>query len=302
MDFIKYRKIFYYFSAITIGLSILSIVFFGFRTGIDFAGGSLWEISFESEIPTRENLTSFFQRYNLEIQSQQTETNVFIIRFLTITEEKRHQMFTALQEIYPNLEERRFESIGPIIGRELQDRAIWAIILVLLSILLYLYWSFRKFSYKISSWKYGSCAILALMHDALIVAGVFSFLGWFRGWEINADFLVAILVVIGYSVNDTIVTFSKIRENLHSQTNTELSLLINQSINQTLRRSIYTSLTTSIPLVALYFLGPLVIRPLIIAMGIGIIAGVYSSIFLAAPMLFDWQNSLQKIIIKKKSS
>lgn len=290
MDFIKHRKIFYWFSAIIVGISIFSIGFFGFKTGIDFAGGTLWEIDFVSSSPSSKELLDFFKQYDLESKIQRGEGQIVILRFRNIDEEQHQQVLAALQKKHPSLQERRFESVGPIIGKELQKKAKWAIILVFLSILFYLAWSFRKFSHKINSWKYGSCAILALFHDAFLVAGVFSIFGWWKNWEINADFLVALLVVIGYSVNNTIVVFARLRENLQWQTKTDIYQLINQSINQTLRRSLYTSLTTLFPLVVLYFFGPLAIKTLIVAMMIGVVVGTYSSIFLAGPLIFDWQR------------
>lgn len=292
MDFIKNRKIFYGISGIIMIISLLSLLIFGFKLGIDFTGGALWEISTAGDInQSIEKIKNYLEENGIsQINVQTTSENSLILRFPNISEKKHIQLFEGLKQQNPSIEERRFESIGPSIGEELKTKSIWATILVFLGILIYLWYAFRHSSFKIPSYRYGILAILVLMHDAIFIMGLFSILGKLWGWEVNSDFLVALLVVVGYSVHDSIVVFDRIRENLRLKTKETLENIINLSIQQTLVRSLNTSLTTIFPLIALYFFGPLSTKILATAMITGIIIGTYSSICLAAPLLYDWSK------------
>ena len=300
MDFIKTRKIFYVFSGIIIISSLLVIVIFGFKWGIDFTGGSLWEI----EIPnlntqTSQQILSFLNTQGIgQVTSQITSDKSLILRFQNISEEKHQELLDSLKTQIISLEEKKFDSIGPAIGKELIKKSLWAVILVFAGILLYLTYAFRQASYNIPSYKYGFLAILALLHDLIFIGGFLFLMGKIQGWELNSDFLVALLVVAGYSVHDTIVVYDRIRENLKLnalQTNKgeriTIAELINKSIHQTLLRSLNTALTTLFPLIALYFAGPNSIKVLASAMIVGIIVGTYSSIFIASPLLYDWSKN-----------
>ena len=300
MDFIKTRKIFYVFSGIIIISSLLVIVIFGFKWGIDFTGGSLWEI----EIPnlntqTSQQILSFLNTQGIgQVTSQITSDKSLILRFQNISEEKHQELLDSLKTQIISLEEKKFDSIGPAIGKELIKKSLWAVILVFAGILLYLTYAFRQASYNIPSYKYGFLAILALLHDLIFICGFLFLMGKIQGWELNSDFLVALLVVAGYSVHDTIVVYDRIRENLKLnalQTNKgeriTIAELINKSIHQTLLRSLNTALTTLFPLIALYIIGPSSITVLASAMMVGIIVGTYSSIFIASPLLYDWSKN-----------
>jgi len=302
MDFIKTRKIFYFFSGIIIISSLLAIIIFGFKWGIDFTGGSLWEVKTSDLNPQiTKQIINFLNTQSLvslgQITSQTTSENSLILRFQTISEESHQELLTRLKTQIPSLEEKKFDSLGPAIGKELIKKSIWAVVLVFAGILLYLTYAFRQASYDIPSYKYGLLAILALLHDLTFICGFLFLMGKIKGWELNSDFLVALLVVAGYSVHDTIVVYDRIRENLKLnalQTSkgekTTLAELINKSIHQTLLRSLNTSLTTLFPLIALYFVGPNSIKVLASAMIVGIIVGTYSSIFIASPLLYDWNK------------
>ncbi len=187
------------------------------------------------------------------------------------------------------LEELRFDSIGPSIGQELKRKSIYAILFVLVAIILYIAWVFRKVSKPVASWKYGLSAIVALFHDVIIVLGVFVVLGKFFSMEINTPFVAALLTVLGYSVNDTIVVFDRIRENL-PRSEEDFAGTVNISVNQTIRRSINTSLTTLVVLLSILFFGGSTIRDFVLALCIGIFVGTYSSIFLASPILVLWER------------
>ena len=289
MDFINKRKVFYGFSIAMIIASFLCLLVFGFNWGIDFTGGSLWELTTADIENNTIKIVDYLENEGLgQINVQTTNENSLILRFSNISEEKHVQLFKELQEITPLIQERKFESIGPSIGQELKSKSIWAVLLVFFGILTYLWYAFRHSSFRIPSYRYGILAVLVLMHDAIFIIGLFSLLGKLKGWEVNSDFLVALLVVAGYSVHDTIVVFDRVRENIRLKTKDSLTQIINLSINQTLLRSLNTSLTTVFPLIALYFLGPVSIKILVIAMISGVIIGTYSSICLAAPLLYDW--------------
>jgi preprotein translocase subunit SecF len=184
--------------------------------------------------------------------------------------------------------EKRFDSIGPVIGEELKEKSIWAMIIVLIAIVLYIAYVFRKVSKPVESWKYGISAIIALAHDVIIIMGVFSVLGYFMHAEIDAFFISALLTILGFSVNDTIVTFDRVRENLHKKQHLTFKELINTSINETITRSINTSLTTFMVLLSVFIFGGETIRFFVLALILGVLVGTYSSIFIASPLLLFW--------------
>ena len=195
---------------------------------------------------------------------------------------------TTSADITNTITEKRFDSIGPVIGEELKEKSIWAMIIVLIAIVLYIAYVFKKVSKPVESWKYGISAIIALAHDVIIIMGVFSVLGYFVGAEIDAFFISALLTILGFSVNDTIVTFDRVRENLHKKQHLTFKELINTSINETITRSINTSLTTFIVLLSVFIFGGETIRFFVLALILGVVIGTYSSIFIASPLLLFW--------------
>jgi preprotein translocase subunit SecF len=221
-----------------------------------------------------------------------------VLRFRE-TDEATHQnvVKTLLDEALKNkiqFEERRFSSIGPTIGAELKQKSIKAIIIVILGISLYIAWAFRKVSQPINSWRYGVVTLIALFHDLIIPIGLFAYLGHFYGVEVGANFIVALLVILGFSVHDTIVVFDRIRENLKRYSQLNFVSLVNQSISETLVRSLNTSLTVLLTLAALYFFGGESLKYFMLALIVGIFSGTYSSIFIAAPLLVTWLGFLKR--------
>jgi len=186
--------------------------------------------------------------------------------------------------------EKSFDAIGPIIGSELKNTTVWATIIALIGIVAYIAGAFRKVSYPVSSFKYGLCATIALFHDVIITAGIFSVLGHYYGIEIGATFLAAILAILGYSVNDTIVVFDRTRENLLRGRMNDFEDTVNYSVNETFARSINTSFTTLLMLFVLYLFGGASIQTFVLALIVGISFGTYSSIFIASPLLVTWQH------------
>jgi len=290
VNIIGHRKIFLSFSGIMVLASITGILIFGFRPGIDFNGGTLWQIKLttNNQQPTTDALRNFFEN-DLGVKDATifpAENQSFLVRLGHISEEQHQNYLSALKNKFGEVEELRFENIGPAVGKELRTRALWAIALVLLGISIYIAFAFRKVSYPIKSWKYGVITLITLFHDISIPAGLLAVLGWKWGIEIDTNFVVALLVILGFSVHDTIVVFDRIRENLLiNKTRLDLPVIINSSVNQTLARSINTSLTLILVLLAMFFLGPATLKYFVLTILVGTIFGTYSSIFIASPLL-----------------
>ncbi|MBU1180051.1 protein translocase subunit SecF [Patescibacteria group bacterium] len=289
MFIIKNRKIFYTIAVLLVAASIAFLVAWGLNFGIDFTGGTLWEMEFKTKYPTQGEINGVLMSEGLEASViQPSAENGYILRFRPLEETQHQAGLAALKKQFGEIDEMRFEAIGPSIGKELRDKSIYAIAIVILAIIAYIAWSFRKVEKVVSSWIYGVIAIIALVHDVLIPLGIFAVLGKFWGVEITSAFVAAILTVLGYSVNDTIVVFDRVRENLRKHTHDDFVELVGASVKQTIRRSINTSLTTLLVLGSIYFFGGASIKPFALVLMIGILSGTYSSIFLASPLLVSW--------------
>lgn len=315
LNIIQNRRYTYIFSGILLLVSVLSLIAWGLRPGLDFTGGSLMEITFAGDRPESSSVQEAIAGLNLgEVKIQPAGENDFILRFKEVDETIHQEIIASLQnalsgsvrinaseeivnaEITPNIvSEKRFESIGPVIGQELKDKTWVAIFLAVAMIVLYIAYAFRKVSKPVASWKFGVAAVLALIHDITIVTGLFSLLGHFAGVEIDSLFITALLTILGFSVHDTIVVFDRTRENLARHYSGNFEEVVNDSINQTISRSINTSLTTLLPLVTLYFFGGATISNFVLALIVGMIIGTYSSIFVASPIIITWQNIDKKL-------
>lgn len=288
-NIVAHRKIWFTLSSVMVVGSLLAIAGFGLRLGIDFTGGSLLEIGTSNPV----DITSLRAGLNdagyanLTIQTG-GETGV-LLRTGDLAEEEHQALFQALQAQIPGAVELRFDSIGPVIGDELRRTAVMGVILTLVLIGLYIAWSFRKVSEPIASWKYGLLTILTAFHDVIIPLGVFAVLGQILGWEVGTAFVAAILTILGYSINDTVVVFDRTRENLSKHVGSTFEETVELSIKQTLTRSLNTSLTTILALLAIFLFGGETTRPFAMALIIGVAAGTYSSIFLASPSLVTWE-------------
>lgn len=295
MNIIKHKAIFLSISLVLVLASIASLALFGLKTGIDFRGGTLWQIKqADSSQLTANDLADFLQKDEgvKNVTVFPAEDNIFLIRMDNISENDHQKYLGDLRNKFGEINELKFESIGPSIGDETKQKSYWAIALVLIGISLYVAFAFRKVSYPVSSWKYGLMTLVSLFHDVLIPVGFFAILGWRLGIEIDANFVVALLVVMGFSVHDTIVVFDRIRENILVQRGKEtFAETVNRSIVQTLARSINTSLTVILVLMAMFLFGPVALKYFILTLLVGIIAGTYSSIFVASPLLTIWHKS-----------
>jgi preprotein translocase subunit SecF len=296
MFVIAYRKIFYILSTLLILASIGFIIFFGLNLGIDFKGGSITEIHYSDVRPDISVLQDQLKSINIESQIRPTDSTGYIIRMRNLTEPERQIVSQSLiNQSSGEATISRFDSIGPLMGQEAKSKAVVSIIAVILAIILFIAFAFRHVSKPVSSWKYGFIAIIALAHDVIIPTGAFALFGYLWGFEIDTLFITALLVILGFSVHDTIVVFDRVRENLRVHPKMKFDELVGMSIEQTFVRSITTSLTTILALVCLYIFGPDATRQFTLAMLIGMIAGTYSSIFVGSPLLVTLQKFQEKI-------
>lgn len=300
INVVKNKNIFLSISLALVVASIISVSVFGLTPGVDFSGGTLWEVRFENSDISASEIRAFFgETYALRAIVRKSEDSVSI-RTPVISQTDRQEYREAIEEEFGPLEEVSVLTIGPSIGAKLRQNAIFATIAVLLGISFYVAFAFRKASRVISSWKYGTTTLVTLFHDVLIPVGIFSFLGAYQGIEIDTNFVVALLVIAGFSVHDTIVVFDRIRENSSAGTegapdSGQLASIINKSVNETLARSINTSLTLAFVLVALLYFGPSTLFYFTLTILIGTVIGTYSSIFVASPLIYVWQTRGQKL-------
>lgn len=294
MFVIKYRKIFYSISIALIAASLYGLFAYGLKLGIDFTGGSNLQVEF-SEVPDIITMKERVSSLGLgSLSLRPVGDRGIILRTRNLEESERVAVTQAVIGEAQGAEIKEFDSVGPILGKELQSKALLSIVFVILAIVIFITITFRKVSKPVASWKYGVVAIIALVHDVIVPAGVFAFLGQFRGIEVDSLFITALLVVLGFSVHDTIVVFDRTRENLRKEGDRKkFETIVGESISQTFARSINTSLTTIITLIVLYVVGPDATRDFSLALLIGITAGTYSSIFIGSPLLVTlekWQK------------
>jgi preprotein translocase subunit SecF len=285
------RRAWYFaFSALIILPGTLALALWGLRLGIDFTGGSLLELSFARAVEAQA-LRDAVARRGLDasiVTTQDTRgVSNFIIRTKEIDTPQKNELLGALSEQFGTATEDRFESVGPVIGRETARGAALAVAGASAMILLYLWWAFRQVP---KPWRYGACAVFALLHDALLVLGLWAILGRLFALEVDTLFVSAILTVVGFSVHDTIVVFDRVRENVSRFPGERFERVVNFSLTQTLDRSLITGLTALFTLAALLFLGGPTIRNFVLVLLVGIVSGTYSSIFNASCLLVAWEN------------
>lgn len=289
LNIVGRKKIWFSLSGILVGLAIAAIAIYGFRQSAEFLGGSLWEFKIPGSPPALADVQNFFAndlKADGATVTYDTTNQAFLARFNIIDEATHEQYLKQAESKWPSFTELSFSSIGPSVGASLKKNAMIAIGLVLVGISLYIAFAFRKASRPVSSWKYGWVTLLTLFHDVSVPAGLLAILGHFKGIEIDTNFIVALLVVMGFSVHDTIVVFDRIRENLIvHRGKTSFATIVNDSVNQTMARSINTSLTLIFVLLALYFVGPADLQYFILTLLVGVTTGIYSSIFVASPAL-----------------
>lgn len=304
MFIIKNKFVFLTISAVIVLGSIAAVCVYGLRLGIDFKGGTLLQVSYPAGRPETALIAPVLKADNIsDAIVQQVGTNDISIKSAPLVETVRAQLMTDLTigGKYP-LKETSFTTIGPSVGKELSHKAIIAIIVVALAIILYIAFAFRGVSEPVSSWKYGLIAIATLVHDIAIPSGVFALLGHFQGAEVDTLFVVALLTVLGISVSDTIVVFDRIRENLKNRIAPTFPETVGKSLSQTFVRSINTSLTVILVLLSLYFFGPAATKNFSLVLIVGMFFGTYSSIFVASPLLVLVEQAQERKAAKLKAN
>ncbi|MGB3304988.1 MAG: protein translocase subunit SecF [Thermomicrobiales bacterium] len=287
------RRLWFAISGALLVPCILSLLIFGLNFGIDFTGGSAWEIQYDHAVDTESIANIMAENGFSDVKVQQigdSNEHRYMMRTSEIKEgsEEKAKLEAALGKLGTlNPDGESLSTVGASVGSSLQKRAVLAVAAAAVGILLYIAYAFRNTQ---SPFLYGIAAIVAMLHDAIIVLGIFSILGWLFDVEVDALFITALLTIIGFSVHDTIVVFDRIRENLVNRVASSFEEIVNYSIAQTLVRSLNTSLTVVITLLALYLFGGASTRNFVLALLIGIVAGTYSSIFNASQILVAWEN------------
>lgn len=293
MFILRFKKIFFALAIFLVGGALLGLVTKGLSWGVDFTGGSVIEIAYTDTVPSQAQVAAVVKINHTDASIQQVGENGYLIRTSELDQSAKDTLLTELRST-GNFTEKKFTTIGPSVGKELRTKSIISIILISLAIILFVAFTFRSISQPISSWKYGLIVVVVLFHDIIIPAGFFA---W-SGIQVDTLFVVGILTILGVSVNDTIVVFDRIRENLgryHKGKNAlPFTDIVGKSISETFTRSIMTSVTVLLALAALVIWGPESVKTLSITMFLGMFFGTYSSIFIAAPLLVVWNNWLEK--------
>jgi len=290
IDIVKRRYLYFGISLLVIVPGMLALLVWGLPLAIDFKGGSLLDVRFETgAVPQPGQVSTLSAENGFNDSIVQTSgQNGLIIRSLEMTDAQRDQLITQMETRFnATISINRFESVGPSVGQEVAQRAAGAVGLAALGILLYITLAFRGVPH---AFRYGIAAIIAMLHDVAVVIGVEAILAHFLGWEVDSLFLTALLTVIGFSVHDTIVVFDRIRENSNIYRRLPYETVVNHSIAQTLVRSINTQLTVMLTLLALALFGGLTIRHFVVTLLVGVFSGTYSSIFNASPILVVWEK------------
>lgn len=301
MNIIKHKNWFFALSLIVIIPGIISLFLWGLNLSIDFTGGTemTWIFPKQVSSTTANQIQTVVTADNIKFISLLPSGNQVTLRITTLTSSEHTKLLADEQNTVGKFTEESFSTIGPTIGGETTRNAVVGILVASLLIVLYIAWSFREVPKPASSWRFGVSAIVALLHDVLVLVGIFSLLGHFFGVEVDSLFVTAALTVIGFSVHDTIVVFDRIRENLRRMGATDFGHVVNVSILQTMTRSLNTSLTVILVLFALLLFGGASTQWFIVALLIGITSGTYSSIFNASPILVFWQELTEKKEKKK---
>lgn len=296
MNIIGHKNWYFGLSLLIIIPGIIAMLLWGLNLSIDFTGGSRLTLSFNTTVKDKQiqAVSDALKGANIKVASIEKSNKLIFVRTSPIDQNQNDEFKKTLLKDYKDVKEQEFETIGPVMGQETTLNALKAVGIASILIILYITWSFRQVPKPASSFRFGVCAIIALIHDVMVVVGIFAILGHFLNVEIDSLFVTAILTIIGFSVHDTIVVFDRIRENLRRSGGFNFSKTANESIMQTIDRSLNTSLTVVLVLVSLLLFGGESIRWFVVALLIGIIAGTYSSIFTASPLLVVWQDLSNK--------
>jgi preprotein translocase subunit SecF len=296
LDIIGKRNWYFFVSLLVIIPGVISLFLYGLKLSVEFTGGSRMTLLFPKEVNEKivSQVRKAFAEEKVNVYTIQPSKNSVIIRTEPLQKQEDIKILSSLEKEVGKFKQESFETIGPTIGKETTRKAFFSVMIASVLIVLYIALSFRKVPKPASSWRFGITAIIAVLHDVLLLVGIFSLLGHFYNVEIDSLFITALLTIIGFSVHDTIVVFDRIRENLLRVSGVSFDKIVNDSILQTIVRSLNTSLTALLVLFSLLLFGGESIRWFIVALFIGILSGTYSSIFNAAPLLVVWHNWAMK--------
>ena len=290
MNIITKRRWFFALSGLVLVPGLIALALFGLKFSIDFTGGSKLLIDpSQDSILQRNTIQDIYKKEGIEIHNIVEQGNEILIRSIPMSQKKHEKVFDELAKKDPGVKENSFETVGAVIGNETKTNAIKAVVISIIAITLYVAFAFRAVSQPVASWKFGIVTIITLAHDILVTVGIFAILGKVFQVEVDSLFITALLTILGFSVHDTIVVFDRIRENLKKNSSGgSFDIIVNNSILETANRSFNTSVTVIFVLSALLFFSEGPIFWFVIALLIGIISGVYSSVFTAAPLLVEW--------------
>jgi len=296
MSFIKPAKVFLSISGTLVAISLVLLVTPGPRLSIDFTGGTMMELGIPEDA-TRDNVAAALETFENDppigntILSATKDSSV-LIRMRDLSNEEHLALVAHFEETIGEVYERQFTTIGPTVGSSLKKRSAWALSIAAIAIVLYVAFAFRKVPRKLSPWRFGVIAVVTLLHDVIITVGIFILISHYTSFEFDTLFITALLTILGYSVNDTIVIFDRIRDNLLNQSNRSDSFadIAERSLQQSIARSLNTSISTLIMLGSLFFLGSESIRWFVLTLMVGAVIGTYSSIFIATPLLVYWKK------------
>ena len=294
-NLMKYKIWYLVFSAVVILPGIVALLVWGLNMSVDFTGGSVFRYEFESGI-NPEDLRQVYVQKSIDVEAVVPESgNKYSVRTKPVEAQRNNEIKEAVSAVFPNSKQLSFETVGPSIGAETTRSAFVALSWAVVGIMAYIAFAFRNVPKPYSSFRFGVSAVVAMLHDAFLLVGLFAILGHFKNVEVDGLFITAVLTVLGFSVHDTIVVFDRIRENLGKLPKVmDIEDVTNYSVAETLSRSVATSLTVIFTLSALYVLGGDTIKMFVLAMLVGIISGTYSSIFNAAPVLVLWEKYAAK--------
>ena len=290
MNIISKRRWFFALSGLVLVPGLVALVLFGLKISIDFTGGSkLLIMPSQGSSLQKNSIEEIYKKEGIEIHNIVEQGDEILIRSIPISQKQHEKISGELTKKDPSVKENSFETVGAVIGNETKTNAIKAVAISIIAITLYVAFAFRAVSQPVASWKFGIVTILTLAHDILVTVGIFAILGKVFQVEVDSLFITALLTILGFSVHDTIVVFDRIRENLKKNSSGgSFDIVVNNSILETANRSFNTSVTVIFVLSALLFFSEGPIFWFVIALLIGIISGVYSSVFTAAPLLVEW--------------
>ena len=290
IQFIKYKNIFFALIAVALVASVAAIAVYKLKPSIDFTGGSILELQYNGNLPTQQAVKDAIKDLGLKDVSMYTVgSNEISLRTENLTQDVHAKLLADLKKT-GDFQEKSFEAIGPTVGAEIKNRTILLVAVSLLAMLIYIAIAFKNVPGPVSSWKYGLASFMVLSHDVLVTLGVLAVLGYLQGVQITIPVITALLTVIGYAINNVIVVYDRLRENLTRDRKADFGEIANRAVNQTLSRQINTSVATLLPVFAIYFLAGQTLKYFALTLILGVVAGTYSSIFLSSQILVVWMG------------